>query len=193
MASGAIVYRIGLIVTLGALLCGCETAPPLGPVEPMALIGTLDLSQPGIGIRVADSAKVVRCDAHYAQGRLPDAVSLPLVCADNRAGTLQLTKAPELHGKVAFADGGLGDVTFAETALLAPVVAVAPPIAPVSSHSGSTTAPRRSYVRTQTYSSGYARAHTRRATYVSGHYRNGHYVSGHERRGSYVRAHYRRR
>jgi hypothetical protein len=187
------VFRAVAFAVLGVVLVGCASAPPPAP-EPLALNGTLDLSKPGIGIRVANISETLVCEAHTALGRLPETVSLPLTCSEGRSGTLYLTKAPELRGTVTFVGGQFGEVTFAAPA--APAPALAPAIV-VPAPSVSTSPPpyRRAttYVRHRSASSGYVRAHTRRATYVRPHYRNGRYVSGHYRSGSSVRGHYRSR
>jgi hypothetical protein len=194
-------FRSFILALAGVVLAGCASAPPPPASEPLALNGTLDLSKPGIGIRVADVSEMLVCETHYASGKLPETLSLPLTCSEGRSGTLYLTKAPELRGTVTFIGGQLGDVTFAPPATLAPPPTPSPPaVAPaivVSAPSVSYSAPptHRAYVRHRSTSTGpvYVRAHTRRATYVRPHYRNGRYVSGHYRSGSSVRGHYRRR
>ncbi len=193
-------FRSFILALAGVVLAGCASAPPPAP-EPLALNGTLDLSKPGIGIRVADVSETLVCETHYASGKLPETLSLPLTCSEGRSGTLTLTKAPELRGTVTFVGGQLGDVTFLPPATLAPPPVAPPPaVAPaviVTAPSASYTPPpaHRTTVRHRSASTGYVyvRAHTRRATYVRPHYRNGRYVSGHYRSGSHVRAHYRRR
>jgi hypothetical protein len=194
-------FRSSVLALAGVVLAGCASAPPPPAPEPLALNGTLDLSKPGIGIRVADLSETLVCETHTASGKLPETLSLPLTCSEGRSGTLTLTKAPELRGTVTFTGGQLGDVTFAPPATLtpppaAPPPAVAPPVI-VPAPSVSTSAPptHHTYVRHRSASTGYVyvRAHTRRATYVRPHYRAGRYVSGHYRSGSHVRAHYRRR
>jgi hypothetical protein len=175
------------IAAIAAALCGCASKPP-PPPAPIALVGTLDLTKPGIDIHVTDDAETVACDAHYAQGKLPEAVTLPLTCADARTGTLSLVKALDLRGTAIFSDGQTGTVSFASTPQVAaptPPPTAAPP-APVSPASYV-------YPRSHRSSTGYVRGHYRSATYVHGYYRNGHYVSGHARRGSYVHSYYRRR
>jgi hypothetical protein len=183
-----------VIVAVSLVLTGCATAPPPAP-EPVALNGTLDLSKPGIGIRVADISETLVCEAQYASGKLPETLSLPLTCSQGRSGTLYLTKAPELRGTVTFVGGQTGDVTFPPPP---PAPAVAPAVvvpAPSVSYSPPSSSRATTYVRHHSGSTGYVyvRAHTRRATYVRPHYRNGRYVSGHYRSGSSVRGHYRRR
>ncbi|HEV7599371.1 MAG TPA: hypothetical protein VGO49_03830 [Bradyrhizobium sp.] len=195
-------FRVFIVAAASLVLTGCAAAPAPAP-EPLALNGTLDLSKPGIGIRVADISETLVCEAHYASGKLPETLSLPLTCSEGRSGTLYLTKAPELRGAVTFVGGQLAEVTFAPPAAPAPpppapAPAVASPVL-VPAPSVSTSAPpyHRStgQVRHRPASTGYVyvRAHTRRATYVRPHYRAGRYVSGHYRSGSSVRAHYRRR
>jgi hypothetical protein len=194
-------FRSFILALAGVVLAGCASAPPPPAPEPLALNGTLDLSKPGIGIRVADVSETLICEAHTASGKLPETLSLPLTCSEGRSGTLYLTKTPDLRGTVTFIGGQLGDVTFAPPAIPAPPPAApAPVVAPavvVPAPSVSYSAPptHRAYVRHRSISTGYVyvRAHTRRATYVRPHYRNGRYVSGHYRSGSSVRAHYRRR
>jgi hypothetical protein len=191
-------FRSFILTLAGAVLAGCASAPPPPAPEPLALNGTLDLSKPGIGIRVADLSETLVCETHTASGRLPETLSLPLACSEGRSGTLYLTKAPELRGTVTFIGGQLGDVTFAPPAAPAPPPAAPPPvvvpaIVPAPSVSYSAPPTHRATVRHRSASTGYVRAHTRRATYVRPHYRNGRYVSGHYRSGSHVRGHYRRR
>jgi hypothetical protein len=192
-------FRSFILALAGVVLAGCASAPPPPAPEPLALNGTLDLSKPGIGIRVADVSETLVCETHYASGKLPETLNLPLTCSEGRSGTLYLTKAPELRGTVTFVGGQLGDVTFTPPATLAPPPAAPPPaVAPaVPAPSVSYSAPptHHAYVRHRSVSTGYVyvRAHTRRATYVRPHYRNGRYVSVHYRSGSSVRAHYRRR
>jgi hypothetical protein len=182
-----------VLVAASLVLTGCASAPPPAP-EPLALNGTLDLSKPGIGIRVADISETLVCDAHYASGKLPETLSLPLTCSEGRSGTLYLTKGPELRGTVTFVGGQLADVTFPPPAAPAPAVAPAAVVpAPSVSYSPPPAGRTTTYVRHRSASTGYVRAHTRRATYVRPHYRNGKYVSGHYRSGSSVRGHYRRR
>jgi hypothetical protein len=193
-------FRSFILALAGIVLAGCASAPPPPAPEPLALNGTLDLSKPGIGIRVADVSETLVCEAHTASGKLPETLNLPLTCSEGRSGTLYLTKAAELRGTVTFTGGQLGDVTFAPPAIPAPPPAapppvVAPAVVPAPSVSYSAPPTHRAYVRHRSTSTGYVyvRAHTRRATYVHPHYRNGRYVSGHYRSGSSVRAHYRRR
>jgi hypothetical protein len=194
-------FRSFILALAGVVLAGCASAPPSPAPEPLALHGTLDLSKPGIGIRVADVSETLVCETHTASGKLPETLSLPLTCSEGRSGTLNLTKAPELRGTVSFVGGQLGEVTFAPPASPAPPPPAAPPAAapavvvPAPSVSYSTPPAHRATVRHRSVSTGYVyvRAHTRRATYVRPHYRNGRYVSGHYRSGSHVRAHYRRR
>jgi hypothetical protein len=191
-------FRSFIVALAGVVLAGCASVPPPPAPESLELNGTLDLSKPGIGIRVADVSEKLVCETHTAAGKLPETLSLPLTCSEGRSGTLYLTKAPELRGTVTFIGGQLGDVTFAPTATLAPSPAAPPPVAapavvPAPSVSYSPPPNHRAYVRHRSASTGYVRAHTRRATYVRPHYRNGRYVSGHYRSGSSVRAHYRRR
>jgi hypothetical protein len=193
-------FRPCILVLAGAVLAGCASAPAPPAPEPLALYGSLDLSKPGIGIRVADVSEALVCEAHYASGKLPETLSLPLTCSEGRFGTLYLTKAPEgLRGTATFVGGQFGDVTFPPPPVSAPPATPAPVATPavvVPAPSVSYAPPaHRVYVRHRSLSSGsvYVRAHTRRATYVRPHYRNGRYVSGHYRSGSHVRAHYRRR
>jgi hypothetical protein len=194
-------FRSFILALAGVVLAGCASAPPPPAPESLALNGTLDLSKPGIGIRVADVSETLVCETHYASGKLPETLSLPLTCSEGRSGTLYLTKAPELRGTVTFIGGQLGDVTFAPPATLVPSPTAPPPVVapavvvPAPSVSYSAPPTHRAYVRHRSTSTGYVhvRAHTRRATYVRPHYRNGRYVSGHYRSGSSVRAHYRRR
>jgi hypothetical protein len=188
-------FRAVIVIAASLVLAGCTSAPPPAP-EPLALNGTLDLSKPGIGIRVADISETLVCEAHYASSKLPETFSLPLTCSEGRSGTLYLTKALELRGTVTFVGGQLADVTFPSPAAPAPTVAptvVAP--APSVSYSPPPSSRATTYVRHRSGSTGYVyvRAHTRHATYVRPHYRNGRYVSGHYRSGSSVRGHYRRR
>jgi hypothetical protein len=193
-------FRVFIVVATSLALTGCASAPAPAP-ESLALNGTLDLSKPGIGIRVADASETLVCETHTASGRLPETLSLPLTCSEGRSGTLYLTKAPVLRGTVTFIGGQLGDVTFAPPAIPAPPPAAPPPavapavVVPAPSVSYSAPPTHRAYVRHRSASTGYVhvRAHTRRATYVHPHYRNGRYVSGHYRSGSSVRGHYRRR
>lgn len=195
-------FRSFILALAGIVLAGCASAPPpsLAP-EPLALNGTLDLSKPGIGIHVADVSETLVCETHYASGKLPETLSLPLTCSEGRSGTLYLTKAPELRGTVTFIGGQLGDVTFAPPANVAPPPTAPPPavahavVVPAPSVSYSAPPAHRTTIRHRRTSTGYVyvRAHTRRATYVRPHYRNGRYVSGHYRSGSSVRGHYRRR
>ena len=193
-------FRSFILALAGVVLVGCASTPPPPAPEPLALNGTLDLSKPGIGIRVADVSETLVCETHYASGKLPETLSLPLTCSEGRSGALTLTKAPELRGTATFIGGQLGDVTFAPPANPAPPPAAPPPavaspvIVPAPSVSYSAPPTHRAYVRHRNTSTGYVyvRAHTRRATYVRPHYRNGRYVSGHYRSGSHVRAHYRR-
>jgi hypothetical protein len=196
-------FRAVIVVAAGVVLTGCASAPPPAP-EPLALNGTLDLSKPGIGIRVADISETLVCEAQYASGKLPETLSLPLTCSEGRSGTLYLTKTPELRGTVTLVGGQVGDVTFPAPAAPAPPpppapapVVASPVIVPALSVSTSAPPYHRStgHVRHRPASTGYVyvRAHTRRATYVRPHYRAGKYVSGHYRSGSSVRAHYRRR
>jgi hypothetical protein len=189
-------FRAVIVVAASLVLTGCASAPPPRAPEPLALIGTLDVSKPGIGIRIADISETLVCDARYASGKLPETLSLPLSCSEGRSGSLYLTKAPELQGTVAFVGGQLGNVSFAPPAAPAPaaapaVVVPAPPVSYAPPPSGRAT----TYVRHRSVSTGYVyvRAHTRRATYVRPHYRAGRYVSGHYRSGSSVRGHSRRR
>jgi hypothetical protein len=186
-------FRVFICAAASLVLAGCASAPPPAP-EPLALTGTLDLSKPGIGIRVADISETLVCEAHYASGQLPETLSLPLTCSEGRSGTLYLTKAPELRGTVTFVGGQTGEITFPPPAAPAPAVSPAV-VVPAPSVSYSPPPPGRAttYVRHRSVSTGYVRAHTRRATYVRPHYRNGRYVSGHYRSGSSVRGHYRRR
>jgi hypothetical protein len=192
-------FRSFILALAGVVLAGCASAPPPPAPEPLALNGTLDLSKPRIGIRVADVSETLVCETHYASGKLPETLSLPLTCSEGRSGTLYLTKAPELRGTVTFVGGQLGDVTFTPPATLAPPPAAPPPavapavIVPAPSVSSSAPPTHRATIRHRRVSTGYVRAHTRRATYVRPHYRNGRYVSGHYRSGSSVRGHYRRR
>lgn len=187
--------RVAIVVAASLVLTGCASAPPPAP-EPLALNGTLDLSKPGIGIRVADISETLVCEAHYASGNFPETLSLPLTCSEGRSGTLYLTKAPELRGTVTFVGGQLADVTFPSPAAAAPAVAPAVVVpAPSVSYSPPPSGRATTHVRHRSGSTGYVyvRAHTRRATYVRPHYRSGKYVSGHYRSGSSVRGHYRRR
>lgn len=194
-------FRSFILALAAIVVAACASAPPPPAPEPLALNGTLDLSKPGIGIRVADVSETLVCETHTTSGRLPETLSLPLTCSEGRSGTLYLTKAPELRGTVTFVGGQLGEVTFAPPAPPAPAPAASPPAAtpavvvPGPSVSYSAPPARRAYVRHRSASTGYVyvRAHTRRATYVRPHYRNGRYVSGHYRSGSSVRGHYRRR
>jgi hypothetical protein len=194
-------FRSYILALAGVVLAGCASALPPPALEPLAHNGTLDLSKPRIGIRVADPSETLVCQTHYASGRLPETLSLPLTCSEGRSGTLNLTKAPELRGTVTFVGGQFGEVTFAPPATPAPPPVAPPPavapavIVPAPSVSYSAPPAHRAYVRHHSVSTGYVhvRAHTRRATYVRPHYRNGRYVSGHYRSGSHVRAHYRRR
>src|SRR5882757_6977490 len=118
-------FRSFILAFAGFVLAGCASAPPPPAPEPLALNGTLDLSKPGIGIHVADVSETLVCDAHYASGKLPETLSLPLTCSEGRSGTLYLTKAPELRGTVTFVGGQLGEVTFLPPAAPAPAVAPA--------------------------------------------------------------------
>jgi hypothetical protein len=195
-------FRSYMLALAGVILAGCASAPPPPPApEPLALSGTLDLSKPGIGIRVADVSETLVCETHYASGKLPETLSLPLTCSEGRSGTLTLTKAPELRGTVTFVGGQLGEVTFAPPATPVPPPAAPPPavapavVVPAPSVSYSAPPAHRVTVRHRSASTGYVyvRAHTRRATYVRPHFRAGRYVSGHYRSGSSVRGHYRRR
>ena len=194
-------FRSFILALTGVVLAGCASAPPPPAPEPLALNGTLDLSKPGIGIRVADVSETLVCETHYASGKLPETLSLPLTCSEGRSGTLYLTNAPELRGTVTFIGGRLGEVTFAPPANLAPRPIAPPPavapavVVPAPSVSYSAPPTHRATVRHRSTSTGYVhvRAHTRRATYVRPHYRSGRYVSGHYRSGSSVRGHYRRR
>jgi hypothetical protein len=195
-------FRSFIPALAGVVLAGCASAPPPPPApEPLALTGTLDLSKPGIGIRVADVSETLLCETHTASGKLPETLSLPLICSEGRSGTLTLTKAPELRGTVTLIGGQVGDVTFAPPATPAPAPAAPPPVAapavvvPAPSVSYAPPPTHRASVRHRSASTGYVyvRAHTRRATYVRPHYRSGRYVSGHYRSGSSVRGHYRRR
>lgn len=179
--------RIWGALALCAALAGCATAPAPSPPPPIALIGTLDLSRPGVDFLIADGLGTIRCSAHSASGKIPEALSLPLACETGQAGTLNLTKAPDLRGTVAFDNGTTGEVTFT-------LPAAAPPPAPPPVASAAPIYPStavRSYSRSR-YSTGYVHPHYRRGGYVHGYYRNGHYVSGYSRRGSYVRGYYRR-
>jgi hypothetical protein len=186
-------FRAIIVVAASLALTGCASAPPPAP-EPLALNGALDLSKPGIGIRVADISETLVCEAHYAPGKLPETLSLPLICSEGRSGTLYLTKAPELRGTVTFVGGQLGEVTFLPPAAPAPAVAAAVVVpAPPVSYSPPPSGRATTHVRHRRVLTGYVRAHTRRATYVRPHYRSGKYVSGHYRSGSSVRGHYRRR
>lgn len=177
--------RVWGILALCAVLGGCASAPPPAPPPPIPLIGTVDISKPGVDFLITDAAGTLRCSAHSASGRIPEALTLPLTCEPGPAGTLNLTKAPDLHGSVVFDNGTLGDVTFAPPAALPPPppVAVAAPVYPAPTV--------RSYSRSH-YSTGYVRPHYRRGGYVRPHLRNGHYVSGHYRSGTHVRGYYRR-
>jgi hypothetical protein len=194
-------FRLFILALAGIALAGCASAPPPPAPEPLALNGTLDLSKPGIGIRIADLSETLVCETHYASGKLPETLSLLLTCSEGRSGTLTLTKAPELRGTVTFVGGQRGDVTFAPPVTPAPPPTAAPPavapavVVPPPSASYSSPPVHRATVRHRSASTGYVyvRAHTRRATYVRPHYRNGRYVSGHYRSGSHVRAHYRGR
>jgi hypothetical protein len=194
-------FQSFILALAGVVLAGCASAPPAAAPEPLALNGTLDLSKPGIGIRVADASETLVCETHTASGKLPETLTLPLTCSEGRSGTLTLTKAPELRGTVTFVGGQLGEVTFAPPAIAAPPPSALPPavapavVVPAPSVSYSAPPAHRVTVRHRSASTGYVhvRAHTRRATYVRPHYRNGRYVSGHYRSGSSVRAHYRRR
>lgn len=185
-------FRSLLIAALCAgTVAGCASAPPPPPPVPIALTGTLDTSRPGIHFFITDAAETLKCSAHSPSGKLPETISLPLACVDGQTGAFNLTKAPDLRGTVTFANGMVGDVTFAVPApVRPPPVAVTPPPPPVAA--SPSTYVTRSYTRSR-YSTGYVRSHYRRSTNVRGHYRNGRYVSGHTRRGSYVRSHYRRR
>src|SRR3954451_22442701 len=118
-------FRSFIPALAGIVLAGCASAPPPPAPEPLALTGTLDLSKPGIGIRVADLSETLICETHTASGRLPATLSLPLACSEGRSGPLILTKTPELRGTVTFIDGQLGAVAFAPPAIPAP-----PPAAP---------------------------------------------------------------
>jgi hypothetical protein len=188
---GASLFRIFLVALLAGAVTGCASSRSPTPT-PIALIGTLDTSKPGIDIFVADAAGNLKCAAHSASGKLPEAISLPLSCEDSQTGTLNLTKSPDLHGTVTFANGTVGDVTFdLSQPVPPPRVAVAPPPFAVPAPVYIPTHP--SYSRSY-YSTGYVRPHYRRATYVHSYYRrNGTYVSGHSRRGSYVHGYYRHR
>jgi hypothetical protein len=195
-------FRSFVLALASVVLAGCASAPPPVAPEPLALNGSLDLSKPGIGIRLADVSEALVCEAHYASGKLPETLSLPLTCSEGRSGTLYLTKAGEaLRGTVTLVGGQFGDVTFPpppppiSTPPAAPAPVAAPVVVPAPSVSYAPPPAHRVYVRHRSSSSGsvYVRAHTRRATYVRPHYRNGRYVSGHHRSGSHVRAHYRRR
>src|SRR5882757_6778034 len=104
-------FRAVITVSASLVLTGCASAPPPAP-ELLALNGMLDLSKPGIGIRVADISETLVCEAHYASGKLPETLSLALTCSEGRFGTLYLTKSPELKGTVTFVGGQLGEVTF---------------------------------------------------------------------------------
>jgi hypothetical protein len=188
-------FRVFICAAASLILAGRASAPSSAP-EPLTLNGTLDLGKPGIGIRVADIPETLVCEAHYASGKLPETLSLPLTCSEGHSGTLYLTKSPELRGTITFVGGQIGEVTFPPPA--APAPAVAPAIvvpAPSVSYSSSPSGRATIYVRHRSVSTGYVyvRAHTRRATYVRPHYRNGRYVSGHYRSGSSVQGHYRRR
>ncbi|PPQ16326.1 hypothetical protein CV770_26635 [Bradyrhizobium sp. AC87j1] len=169
------------------MLTGCASAPPPTPPAPIALIGTLDLSKPGVDFLITDAPETLRCSAHSVSGKIPEAVSLPLTCENGQAGTLSLTKAPALRGIVAFDNGTTGDVTFT-----IPAAALQPPPPVATAAPGYPSTVSRTYSRSH-YSTGYVRPHYRSGGYVRPHLRNGHYVSGHYRRGSYVRGHYRRR
>jgi len=195
-------FRSFVLALAGVVLAGCASAPsPPATPEPLALNGTLDLSKPGIGIRVADLSETLVCETHTTSGKIPETLSLPLTCSEGRSGTLYLTKAPELRGTVTFVGGQLGEVTFTPPANPAPPPVAPPPtvapavMVPAPSVSYSPPPTHRATIRHRSASSGYVyvRAHTRRATYVRPHYRAGKYVSGHYRSGSSVRAHYRRR
>lgn len=105
-------FRSVILAAAGVVLAGCASAPPPAP-EPLALNGTLDLSKPGIGIRVADVSETLVCEAQYASGKLPETLSLPLTCSEGRSGTLYLAKAPELRGTVTFVGGASPFVTSA--------------------------------------------------------------------------------
>jgi hypothetical protein len=190
-------FRSFVLALAGVVLAGCASAPPPPAPEPLALNGTLDLGKPGIGIRVADISETLVCETHYASGKLPETLSLPLTCSEGRSGTLYLTKTPEgLRGTVTFVGGQVGEVSFAPP-LRPPVPPPAAPtiVVPAPSVSYAPPPAHRVYVRHRSVSTGpvYVRAHTRRATYVRPHYRSGRYVSGHYRSGSHVRAHYRSR
>ena len=182
--AGGDIMRVWGVLALCAALAGCATAPPPASPTPIALIGTLDLSKPGVNFLIIDAAETLRCSAHSASGKIPEALSLPLTCENGQAGTLNLTKAPDLQGAIAFENGTAGDVTFSMPPPPPPVAAAPPPV--------YGTGVVRSYSRSH-YSTGYVRPHYRRGGYVRPHFRNGHYVSGHYRSGSHVRAHYRRR
>lgn len=178
--------RVWGILALCAVLGGCASAPPSAPPAPLALRGALDVSKPGIDFLITDAADTLRCSAHSASGKIPEALSLPLGCESGQAGTLNLTKAPELHGSVTFDNSTLGDVIFAQPATTPPPpsTAAAPPVAYPSTVV-------RSYSRSH-YSTGYVHPHYRRGGYVRPHFRNGHYVSAHYRSGTRVRGYYRR-
>jgi hypothetical protein len=186
--------RVSVVAALGvaAVVAGCASSPP-SPPPPIAFIGELDVSRPGIDFLITDAAGTLKCSAHSTSGKLPAALSLPLTCEDGQTGTLNVTKAPDLRGAVIFSNGTTGEVTFAALPAPPPIaVASPPPPPPVVVSSPVPVRTYRTYSRAR-YSTGYVRPHYRRSTYVRGYYRNGHYVSGHTRRGSHVRGHYRRR
>src|ERR1700712_590869 len=100
-------FRSFILALAGAVLAGCASALPPPAPEPLALNGTLDLSKPGIGIRVADVSETLVCETHTTWVKFPETLSLPLTCLEGRSGTLTLTKAPELRGTVTFVGGQL--------------------------------------------------------------------------------------
>lgn len=117
------------------LAAGCATAPPQPP-PPLEFAGALDLSQPGIGFRLAH-ASGLSCDGHYSGSRLPEAFSIPLRCNDERDGVMDAVKRQSIQATIKLADGRTGLAAF-ELPVKPPLAAKPPPtVKPISRPSGS--------------------------------------------------------
>jgi hypothetical protein len=101
-----------VLLATASVCAGCATTPPPAAVpEPLAFIGTLDLSGQGVGFLLTHSSDL-SCAGRYPSGRLPEQFTVEVTCDDELTGILTATKTTGLHGTVALSDARQGDVTF---------------------------------------------------------------------------------
>jgi hypothetical protein len=135
---------IAVVLLAAASACaGCATTPSTVDVpERLSFVGTMDLSGQGIGFLLSHHSGL-SCTGRYASGRLPDPVSIEVICNDRQTGVLTVTKSAGLRGAVELSDGRQGDVIFDEPPprIASPPPVIHPPSVVTRTHA------TRSYVR----------------------------------------------